>query len=182
VRADLDLGRGIGLFGCFVGAALLAYGPGCAGEQPGATVSIVRQLATSEAPEDHTFAFRRNHSQSASSPDAKCSNCHFGLSGSPVDSCAECHSTSRPRDHRARWRGPEHGRSAAADPVRCNTCHEADVCASCHDIPPPSHSPLRIFRGRHGRLASLNTRSCLTCHSFESTCVDCHSLDVPPQR
>jgi hypothetical protein len=161
--------------------ALAAIALACAGDKNFAP-PIRREIALVEAPEDHTLWFRKNHGQAASSPDAKCASCHVGLSGSAVNNCIECHSTERPRDHHLRFRGPEHGRLASRDPERCRNCHEQEVCSSCHAIPPPNHSPLQLFIGRHGAVAGKNPRSCLTCHSFESTCVQCHSLDVAPRR
>jgi hypothetical protein len=141
-----------------------------------------RTITTSERPDDHTPLFRFNHGEMASSPDAKCSYCHTGLSGSPRDSCRDCHATWKPRNHSIRWRGVEHGREAAVNAQRCATCHEVDFCTECHNIPPPNHSPLVTFRYNHGRLARFNARSCLTCHTFETTCVDCHVLSVEPVR
>jgi hypothetical protein len=139
-----------------------------------------RSITRSERPEDHTPLFRYNHGQAASSPDAKCGYCHTGLSGSPRDSCRDCHATWKPRNHTIRWRGVEHGRQAAVDAQRCATCHETDFCTECHNIPPPNHSPLGVFRYQHGRIARFNVRSCVTCHTFETTCIDCHVLPVVP--
>lgn len=139
-----------------------------------------RGITRSERPEDHTPLFRYNHGQAASSADAKCGYCHTGLSGSPRDSCRDCHATWKPRNHTIRWRGVEHGRQAAVDAQRCATCHEVDFCTECHNIPPPNHSPLSVFRYQHGRLARFNVRSCVTCHTFETTCIDCHVLPVVP--
>ncbi|MEQ9500259.1 MAG: cytochrome c3 family protein [Deltaproteobacteria bacterium] len=164
-------------------AGLLSVGYACrsnGGEYRRSERTAARSLALGEAPDDHTIFFRKNHGGAASARDAKCSSCHLGVSGSPTDSCMDCHATMRPRDHTLRWRGPAHGRSSAIEPTRCATCHEADVCSSCHAVPPPSHSPLRTFRFRHARPAARNPRSCLTCHTFESTCIDCHALDVAP--
>lgn len=139
-----------------------------------------RDNTTSTKPEDHSPLFRFNHGEAASSPNAKCGYCHTGLSGSPRDSCRDCHSTWKPRNHTIRWRGVEHGRQAALDPQRCGTCHEVDFCTECHSVAPPNHSPIATFRYRHGRAARFNSRSCATCHTFESTCIDCHQLNVTP--
>lgn len=131
-------------------------------------------------PDNHTALFRTNHAQAASLPDAKCGDCHAGLSGTPRDSCTDCHSTWKPRSHSLRWRGVEHGRAAARDPLPCTTCHMTEFCTECHNIPPPNHSPLNVFRFQHADTARFNARSCLTCHSFQATCTECHILDVIP--
>lgn len=131
-------------------------------------------------PDNHNALFRTRHGQAASMPDAKCGFCHTSTSGSPKDNCADCHSTWRPRDHNLRWRGVEHGRAAAQDASRCSTCHMTEFCTECHNIPPPNHSPLISFRSRHAVVARKNARACLTCHSFETTCSECHFLDVVP--
>ena len=137
-------------------------------------------VKSNKRPQNHTTLFRKNHAEAAASPNSQCYSCHAGLSGAPRDSCMECHSVWRPRNHTLRWRGLEHGRQAARNPEACSTCHQSEFCTECHNIPPPSHSPLNVFRSRHARQARFNTRSCLTCHSFETTCSECHILDVIP--
>lgn len=141
-----------------------------------------KDITKSQKPENHTVFFRINHEQAASSKDAKCGYCHTGLSGSPRDSCKDCHSTWKPRNHSLRWKSSEHGRQAAANPQRCATCHETDFCTSCHSVPPPNHSPIATFRYRHGRVARFNVRACVTCHTFETTCVECHTQTIVPIR
>lgn len=136
--------------------------------------------AGSKRPHNHTVLFRTQHGEAASRPDAQCHNCHLGLSGTPRDSCNDCHSVWRPRNHTLRWRGVEHGRAASRKPESCNSCHQSSFCTECHNIPPPSHSPLNVFRFKHSRAARYNARSCVTCHTFETTCVECHTLDVIP--
>jgi hypothetical protein len=145
-------------------------------------VPQVKDMTESQKPENHTIFFRVNHSQAASSKDAKCGYCHTGLSGSPRDSCNDCHSTWKPRDHSLRWKTSQHGRQFAVTPQRCATCHEVDFCTSCHSVPPPNHSPLSVFRYRHGRVARFNVRACVTCHTFETTCVECHTQTIFPIR
>lgn len=145
-------------------------------------IPSARDIAGSQKPENHTAFFRLNHEQAASSKDAKCSYCHTGLSGSPRDSCKDCHSTWKPRNHSLRWKSSEHGRQAAANPQRCAACHEVDFCSSCHAVPPPNHSPLNTFRYRHGRVARFNVRACVTCHTFETTCIECHTQNIVPIR
>ncbi len=140
-----------------------------------------RQLNKSvKRPDNHNALFRTRHAEAASLSDAKCGFCHTSTSGSPRDNCADCHSTWRPRDHTLRWRGVEHGRSAARDSQRCSTCHMNEFCTECHNIPPPNHSPLLVFKFQHANVARFNARACLTCHTFESTCSECHILDVIP--
>ncbi len=141
-----------------------------------------KDITKGQKPENHTVFFRINHEQAASSKDAKCGYCHTGLSGSPRDSCKDCHSTWKPRNHSIRWKSSEHGRQAAANQQRCATCHEVDFCTSCHSVPPPNHSPLGVFRYRHGRVARFNVRACVTCHTFETTCIECHTQNIVPIR
>ncbi|RMH36764.1 MAG: hypothetical protein D6689_21920 [Deltaproteobacteria bacterium] len=126
-------------------------------------------------PDDHTLAFRTDHARAAADPEARCAYCHDGLSGSPRDSCFQCHDRMRPRDHGMGWRDRDHGREAAADRDRCQTCHAADWCAACHSIPPRSHQPMAEFRlGGHAQEARFGLSSCFACHTFEDTCSDCH--------
>jgi hypothetical protein len=126
-------------------------------------------------PEDHTLGFRKDHGEQARAKDARCSYCHIGLSGSPKDSCYECHQVWRPRDHTINWREDEHGREAASERDRCVTCHTSEYCAACHSIPPRSHQPLGDFRtGGHAELARFDLRACFACHTWETTCSVCH--------
>jgi hypothetical protein len=127
------------------------------------------------APEDHTLAFRRDHGAAASAPDAHCASCHTGLSGSPRDSCNECHATWAPRDHNLGWRDDTHGREAAIERERCAACHSAEFCTACHSVPPRSHQPLGQFAGGgHAEIARFDLRSCFACHTMEDTCARCH--------
>ena len=131
-------------------------------------------------PEDHTPLFRLRHEDAAADTNAKCQYCHEGLSGSPRDTCNDCHATMRPRSHTARFRGPKHGRLAALDSSACASCHEVDYCTECHNVAPNNHFPLSAFLNNHNRRARTNARSCLTCHSFEATCERCHTFNVKP--
>ncbi len=139
-------------------------------------------LRQAEHPEDHTARFRVAHGEAAASADAKCGDCHTGLSADPRQRCQDCHALLLPRDHTLRWQGVSHGRAAAREPRRCATCHEVDTCTECHSVPPRNHSPLQRFRIKHDRAARLNPRACVTCHTFESTCAECHALDAFPFR
>lgn len=171
--------------------ALLVALAGCSARREPASgadtsgrVAVQRTLTLAQAahPEDHTARFRVDHAQAAASADAKCRDCHTGLSADPRNTCQDCHALMLPRDHTLRWQGVAHGRAAARDPRRCATCHEVDSCSECHSIPPRNHSPLQRFRIKHDRAARLNPRSCVTCHTFESTCAQCHALDAFPFR
>lgn len=154
-------------------------GPRPVGPPPDAP-PLTRDFTRGEAPEDHTLRFRRHHAEAASSADAKCGDCHTGLSAARLDTCQDCHAVWRPRSHTVRWRGAKHGRAAARDPTACATCHEVDTCTACHSVPPPSHSPLVAFRARHQRAARQNPRACMTCHTVESSCARCHNGEVSP--
>jgi hypothetical protein len=132
-------------------------------------------LVGKAVPEDHTLEFRTNHGPQAADKNARCGFCHDGLSGSPRDSCFQCHKLMKPRDHNLGWREDSHGREAAADRDRCTSCHTADYCTACHSIPPRSHQPLIEFRlGGHAQPARFNLSSCFACHTSEDTCQDCH--------
>jgi hypothetical protein len=132
-------------------------------------------LPALERPEDHTLAFRRDHAADAVADAARCARCHTYVSGSPRDTCDQCHQVMRPRDHDVTWREFEHGAAAAADSDRCSTCHTGTSCVACHSVPPRSHLPLLEFRGRgHGPLARFNPRACVTCHQPEVFCASCH--------
>ena len=126
-------------------------------------------------PEDHTLEFRRNHRRQAESDNARCSYCHAGVTRQGRDSCHQCHSVMRPRDHGMSWHNQAHGPAAMNDRDRCATCHTGDECVACHRTPPRSHTPMAAFRlGGHAPAARMNTRSCLACHTFEDTCARCH--------
>jgi hypothetical protein len=126
-------------------------------------------------PEDHTIAFRTDHAEQAAARDARCGYCHTGLSGSPRDSCNDCHRSWAPRDHNLGWREDGHGPEAVVERDRCATCHTGEMCVSCHALPPRSHQPMGDFRlGGHAEAARFNTRSCFACHTFEDTCSSCH--------
>lgn len=136
--------------------------------------ALARPRLAERKPEDHSPLFRTRHARAAAAPDATCRYCHDGVSGTPVNGCADCHAVMRPRSHRARYRSVGHGRDAAKDPRRCATCHETDYCTACHSIPPENHFPLRLFRAQHAQSARSNPRACLTCHTFQATCQECH--------
>jgi hypothetical protein len=126
-------------------------------------------------PEDHTLEFRKGHGDAAARKDARCGFCHDGLSGSPRDSCFQCHELMRPKDHDLGWREDAHGREAAVDRDRCETCHTSDWCVACHSVPPRSHQPLGEFRlGGHAQAARFDLSSCFACHTYETTCSNCH--------
>ena len=132
-------------------------------------------LPAPERPEDHTLAFRRDHSMDATQHSQRCARCHSFMSGSSHDTCDECHQVMRPHDHVVVWREYEHGPAAATRADRCTTCHQGEFCAACHSRPPRSHYPLFEFRnGGHGGLATFNLRSCVTCHVVERDCHSCH--------
>jgi hypothetical protein len=132
-------------------------------------------LVGKAVPEDHTLEFRQNHGDAAKSKDARCAFCHDGLSGSSRDSCFQCHQLMKPRDHNLGWREDSHGREAASDRDRCQTCHTADWCTACHSVTPRSHQPLGEFsQGGHAQAARFDLSSCFACHTFEDTCSRCH--------
>ncbi len=132
-------------------------------------------LAASTLPENHNLEFRTNHAEQAMDKDSNCQYCHDNLSGSPRDSCFQCHEVMRPKDHMLGWRNENHGREASVDRDRCATCHQADYCTACHSIPPRSHQPLGEFRlGGHAEIARFGLSSCMACHTFEDTCSRCH--------
>lgn len=136
---------------------------------------VVGHASGSAPPEDHTIEFRTNHGEQAGSPDARCSYCHEGMMSGGRDTCFQCHTVMRPRDHNLGWRTDSHGREAAADRDRCATCHVADECVACHSVPPRSHQPMAEFRlGGHKDAARFDTRSCFACHTYEDTCSNCH--------
>lgn len=135
-------------------------------------------LPALERPEDHTGAFRRDHAADASADPQRCARCHTSMSGSPRDSCDDCHRVMRPQDHTVTWRELDHGPAAAARSDGCAVCHQADQCVSCHQTRPRSHFPAGDFRaGGHGQFARFNLRSCAACHLFESDCASsgCHT-------
>ena len=72
--------------------------------------------------------------------------------------CADCHRTRSPRDHRESWRrGGGHGIAASLDRVRCQTCHEVHSCRACHENARP--------RSHRGRWGGSRSRHCLSsCH------------------
>ena len=132
-------------------------------------------VGTRELPEDHTIEFRHDHAEQAAAKNANCRFCHEGLSGSPKDSCFQCHEQMKPRDHGLSWREDEHGHEAEIDRERCATCHRADYCTACHSIPPRSHQPYEEFRlGGHADAARFELSSCMACHTYQATCSDCH--------
>lgn len=130
-------------------------------------------------PADHTLAFRRDHGDEARRDSHRCAGCHSFMSGSPRDTCDECHQVMRPRDHTVAWREFDHGPAAVADSDRCQTCHDAEMCVTCHSQPPRSHFPLGAFRaGGHGFGARFNLRACLACHTPDRDCTTagCHTV------
>ncbi len=135
-------------------------------------------------PADHTEFFRTRHAEAASAQHARCVFCHMSVSGistaatgSGNNSCAECHSVSRPRSHNLRWKDEAHGRIAGLNRESCATCHASDFCSRCHNLAPRSHQPLAFFSagGGHAQLARLNERNCYTCHTFQNSCGVCHN-------
>ncbi|MCE9579505.1 MAG: hypothetical protein K8W52_40665 [Deltaproteobacteria bacterium] len=138
-------------------------------------------LPATEAPIDHTLAFRTDHGEAAAADPARCARCHTQMSGARADGCDECHQTMRPRDHNASWRELDHGTEVSADAQRCATCHVADFCTTCHEQLPRSHLPLEAFRTDHGGAARANPRACVTCHDPAATCGRCHPGE-PPSR
>lgn len=132
-------------------------------------------LPAPERPEDHTLAFRRDHSADAALHSTRCARCHTFMSGSARDTCDECHQVMRPQDHVVLWREYGHGPEAAARSDRCATCHQGEFCAACHSRPPRSHYPLYDFRnGGHAGLARYDLRACMTCHVPSQDCDVCH--------
>jgi hypothetical protein len=128
-----------------------------------------------DLPEDHTLEFRRNHGEQARDKNSNCRFCHDAVSGRSQETCFQCHTIMRPRDHGLAWRDDEHGREAAADTDRCATCHEADYCTACHSVTPRSHQPFAEFRlGGHADAARFDLRSCFACHTFDDSCSACH--------
>ena len=144
-------------------------------QQITAGVAPRNHLTGGSVPENHTLAFRKDHGEAAAAKDARCAYCHTGLSGSPRDTCNECHTVWAPKDHNLGWRDDTHGREASSDRDRCAVCHTSEFCTACHAIPPRSHQPLGQFRqGGHAEIARFDTRSCFACHTFEATCSQCH--------
>jgi hypothetical protein len=135
-------------------------------------------LPALERPEDHTRAFRRDHAADASADPQRCARCHTFMSGSPRDSCDDCHRVMRPQDHTVTWREFDHGPASAARTDGCATCHQGDFCISCHRVRPRSHFPAIEFRqAGHGPFARMNLRSCSACHVFQDDCATsgCHA-------
>lgn len=134
-------------------------------------------LPALERPEDHTRAFRRDHSAEAAAQPQRCARCHTFMSGSPRDTCDDCHRTMRPESHTVTWREFDHGPAAATRTENCATCHQAEFCIACHTITPRSHFPRLEFRnGGHGTFARFKLRSCMTCHAPDTDCTGpgCH--------
>ena len=130
-------------------------------------------LPARERPEDHTLAFRRDHTAEAEAAPERCAGCHTFMSGGTRDTCDECHQVMRPADHVLTWRELDHGSEAAVRTERCSTCHATPFCVSCHSVKPRSHIASN-WEVEHGVAASLNPRSCLTCHTVAGRCADCH--------
>lgn len=131
-------------------------------------------LPARERPEDHTLAFRRDHTAEAEAAPDRCAVCHTFMSGGTRDACNECHQVMRPADHVLTWRELDHGSEAAVRSERCSTCHATPFCVSCHSVTPRSHLPLSLWSREHGVAASLNPSACLTCHDMEMDCGRCH--------
>jgi hypothetical protein len=93
------------------------------------------------------------------------------MSGNPRQSCDDCHQTMAPANHRITWRELDHGPEAAADQMKCATCHVVEFCTACHAQRPRSHGLVGSFQVDHGRLARLNVRACLTCHNASQAAV-----------
>jgi len=136
-------------------------------------------LPAPDRPEDHTLAFRRDHSADATLHGERCARCHTSMSGSRRDTCDDCHQVMRPHDHVITWREYDHGPAAATRTDRCVTCHRGEFCTACHSRPPRSHYPRLEFRnGAHGALAAYDYRACVTCHVVDRDCVSagCHTM------
>ncbi len=142
------------------------------------TLAPRSHLPALERPENHTIAFRSDHTTEARHSGSECAKCHSTMSGSSRDVCDECHQSMRPRDHNVAWREFDHGPEAATDSARCATCHAAGFCISCHSRPPRSHFPMSEFsRGGHAIQASIDTRACVACHEPVRDCLTlgCHA-------
>ncbi len=124
-----------------------------------------------EAPRDHTNAFRfHGHAARASMDRTSCDTCHT------TDSCAECHRDAQPRSHRAVWGAPFNR--------HCNGCHIpvssfSEVgCGVCHDDT-PSHgsAPVRPPNPIH---QTNDPNACRACHTPPEhpdngqSCLLCH--------
>jgi hypothetical protein len=139
-------------------------------------------LPAAERPANHTLAFRSDHALEAEANASACARCHATMSGSPRDTCDDCHQVMRPRDHVVGWNEWDHGPAAATDASRCETCHAGGFCVACHSRPPRSHFPLAAFaRGGHAEPAALELRACLVCHPAERDCAGlaCHERGPP---
>jgi len=132
-------------------------------------------LPPRDRPEDHTLAFRTDHSALAEREAPRCARCHTGMSGSGRDNCDECHMSTRPRDHLVSWAELDHGPEAATSSDRCAVCHGGEFCTTCHAREPRSHFPLDLWALQHGRLAGHDTRACLACHDYGRFCAGCHT-------
>ena len=142
-------------------------------------------LPALERPEDHTRAFRRDHAADASADPQRCARCHTSMSGSPRDSCDDCHRVMRPQDHTVTWREFDHGPASAARADVCAVCHQGDYCIACHQVRPRSHFPSAAFAAEgHGQFARFNLRSCSACHVFETDCATsgCHLPAEQPRQ
>jgi hypothetical protein len=138
-------------------------------------------LPARERPEDHTLAFRRDHTAEAQAAPDRCAVCHTFMSGSKRDACDECHQVMRPADHVLTWRELDHGSEAAVRSERCSTCHATPFCVSCHTVRPRSHF-MSDWSRQHGAAASLNPSACLTCHDVEQDCMNCHAVTGTVRR
>ena len=175
----------------------------CHATRAGAFGSIAPRshLPALERPEDHTRAFRRDHAADASADPQRCARCHTSMSGSPRDTCDDCHRVMRPQDHTVTWREYDHGPASAARSDGCAVCHQGDFCIACHQVRPRSHFPCIDFaQGGHGQFARVNLRSCvglprlrdllrhlgvLPEHCRRSSCAEAAlaaSRDLPPRR
>lgn len=113
-------------------------------------------------------------------PGAACHACHgpseTKLAAAP-GTCATCHENLaplRPEDHVLAWR-ELHGRVAASEPGRCESCHRQAECADCHQrrdtIQTRVHD--RNFRFFHGVEVRADPMQCGTCHRVDF-CIRCH--------
>lgn len=117
-------------------------------------------------PLPHPEGFAANHKSAAWAGRGDCAQCH------EESTCDACHDSSEPASHAAE---PfEHWKPDILSASRCETCHEGS-CDSCHKTrKPPSH----VEGWRHGKAALEPSSHCGFCHR-DSTCTDCHVLEMP---
>ena len=133
----------------------------------------------------------RRHGNAAAANAAQCATCHTR------SSCEQCHGTelaqaafltepdtarvrgvtlpnARPPDHDPAFR-INHGTAAAAQTLKCASCHAQNFCQECHSgATKPSFHPQNFF-ARHAADAYARVADCASCHSTETFCRDCHA-------